>query len=45
MREHIKRILDSITGKREEFLSRYSRLYEKGNLEETVMTRKKAILQ
>ena len=45
MKEHIKRIIDSITGKREEFLSRYSRLYEKGNLEETVILRKKAVMQ
>ena len=45
MKERIKRITDIITGKREEFLSRYSRLYEKGNLEETVILRKKAVMQ
>lgn len=45
MKSYIEKILDIITGKKEEFLSRYSRLYEKGNLEETAMLRKKAILQ
>lgn len=45
MKKHIKKLLDNITGKKEEFLSRYSRLYEKGNLEEIVMLRKKTILQ
>ncbi len=45
MKKHIEKLLDNITGKKEEFLSRYSRLYEKGNIEEIVMLRKKTILQ
>ena len=45
MKAYIEKLLDNITGKKEEFLSRYSRLYEKGNIEETAMLRKKAVMQ
>lgn len=45
MKRHIDIVIDKVTGKKEEFLSRYSRLYEKGNIEETVMLRKKSVLQ
>ncbi len=45
MRAYIEKILDNITGKKEEFLSRYSRLYEKGNIGDIAAKRKKTILQ
>ncbi len=45
MKAYIDKLIDNITGKKEEFLSRYSRLYEKGNIEQTVRLRKKTVLQ
>ncbi len=45
MKAYIKNILDNITGKREEFLSRYNRLYEKGNIIQIAAKRKKTIMQ
>ena len=45
MKAYIEKIIDNITGKKEEFIARYSRLYEKGNIEETASLRKKAVLQ
>lgn len=45
MKYQIEKILDAVTGKKEELFTRYKRLYEKENTEEVINCMKKTVLQ